>query len=79
MGTLVPSSRYVSGGEHPSSILYMGVFDYDGSLLDQHDPIGRVVIHLDIFNNYTVYTLKYPLHHEYTQEENVIKGITTGH
>jgi hypothetical protein len=65
--------------EHPSSILYLGVFDYDGSLLDQHDPIGRVVIHLDNFNNDTVYTLKYPLYHEDTQEENVSKGSTTGH
>lgn len=58
-------------------LLYMGVFDYDAMLLDQHDPIGRVVIHLDNFNNDTVYTLKYPLYHGDTQEEDVSKKYCT--
>ena len=36
---------------HPSSILYLGVFDYDEGPLESHDPIGRVVIHLDNFEH----------------------------
>jgi hypothetical protein len=58
---------------HPSSILLLGVFDYDdGPLhLNLHDPIGRVVIHTDEFENDTVYTLTYPLYHGDTQEEDV--------
>lgn len=57
--------------EHPSSILFLGVFDYDEGPLEHHDPIGRVVIHLDNFENDTVYTLKYPLYHGDTQEADV--------
>jgi hypothetical protein len=46
---------------HPSSKIYVGIFDFDENLLDDHDPIGRVVLHLDGFEPDTVYTLKYPL------------------
>lgn len=46
---------------HPSSVIYVGIFDYDEMYLDDHDPIGRVVLHLDTFEPDTVYTLKYAL------------------
>ncbi|KAG7364176.1 C2 domain containing protein [Nitzschia inconspicua] len=46
---------------HPSSVIYVGIFDYDENYLDNHDPIGRVVLHLDSFDPDTVYTLKYAL------------------
>jgi hypothetical protein len=46
---------------HPSSRIYLGIFDFDDNLLDDHDPIGRVVLHLDGFEPDTIYTLKYPL------------------
>jgi hypothetical protein len=59
---------------HPSSILYLGVFDYDENVLDDHDPIGRVVIHLDDFEPDTMYTLQYPLYNGDTQEETVRFG-----
>lgn len=50
---------------------FKAVFDYDEGLLESHDPIGRVVINLDRFEHDTVYTLKYPLFHGDTQEEDV--------
>jgi len=56
--------------QHPSSILYLGVFDYDEGPLEQHDPIGRVVIHIDTFEENTVYTLKYPLYED-SEEDGV--------
>jgi hypothetical protein len=45
--------------EHPSSAIFLGVLDYDDNLMNTHDAIGRVVIHLDKFEPDTVYTLKY--------------------
>lgn len=60
---------------HPSSILYLGVFDYDDNLLNDHDPIGRVVIHLCDFEPDTMYTLKYPLFAGDTQEDKVSRGF----
>lgn len=50
--------------QHPSSILMLGVFDYDDNPLESHDPIGRVVIVPTLFEKETMYTLKYPLYHE---------------
>lgn len=50
--------------QHPSSILMLGVFDYDDGPLDLHDPIGRVVIVPVLFEKDTMYTLKYSLFHE---------------
>ena len=59
---------------HPSSILFLGVFDFDEGLLEAHDPISRVVIHLDKFETGTVYTLKYPLVDSETGEEAASGG-----
>ena len=44
---------------HPSSILYLGVFDYD--LLGNHDPIGRVAVNVCNLQRETIHTLKYSL------------------
>ena len=56
---------------HPASFFILGVFDFDDGPLGQHDPIGRVVIHLNNFDPETVYTLTYPLYQGDTQEEEV--------
>jgi hypothetical protein len=48
---------------HPSSLLLLGVFDYDEqALLDDHDPVGRVVISTANFQSHTSYLLHYALH-----------------
>lgn len=49
---------------HPSSILTVGVFDYDEAPLDNHDPIGRVMIELANFEENTSYLLHYKLAHD---------------
>jgi hypothetical protein len=59
--------------QHPSSILMLGVFDYDDNPLESHDPIGRVVIVPTLFEKDTMYTLKYPLYHE--KEVGTVMGI----
>ena len=60
---------------HPTSILMLGVFDYDEGPLKNDDPIGRVVLHLDEFEAGTMYTLSYPLYHGDTQSEEVSTRI----
>lgn len=49
--------------QHPSSLLILGVFDYDEGPLESHDPIGRVVIVPTLFEKDTMYTLEYPLYY----------------
>ena len=61
--------------QHPSSILMLGVFDYDEVPVDFHDPIGRVVISLANFRCSTDYTLHYKLHHDPRQEDDEPRGI----
>jgi len=46
---------------HPTSILYLGVFDYDLGILG-HEHIGRVAVNLEDFVKDTVYTLSYDLY-----------------
>lgn len=54
---------------HPSSDVYLGIFDYDPELSplqimskavssDLHDPIGRIVIELSKYQANTTYVLK---------------------
>ena len=52
---------------HPSSLLFLGVFDYD--LLTDHDPIGRIVIETDSFESDTSYLLHYNLYQDMQQKE----------
>eukprot|EP00980_Cylindrotheca_fusiformis_P026158 scaffold15472_cov117-Cylindrotheca_fusiformis.AAC.22 len=47
---------------HPSSILRLGVFDFDDVPINGHDPISRIEIHPESFESDTLYTLQYPLH-----------------
>jgi hypothetical protein len=56
---------------HPSSILMLGLFDYDEGPLKVDDPIGRIALHLGNFSTDTMYTLTYPLYHGDTQAEDV--------
>jgi C2 domain len=49
---------------HPSSLLHIGVLDYDDSPLNNHNPVGRVVIGTANFEPNTTYLLHYQLHHD---------------
>jgi len=65
----MPWSRraFVFNISHPSSIINVGIFDFDPELsplqmvaraaADVHDPIGRIQIHLSNFSPGTVYTV----------------------
>jgi C2 domain len=46
---------------HPASLLCISVLDCDESILDKHDPIGRVVIRLSSFKSRSSYVLHYTL------------------
>lgn len=59
---------------HPTSILMLGVFDYDDVLTDHHDPIGRVVINTAFFRCNTEYVLHYKLHHDPRQMDADPRG-----
>ncbi|KAL3928389.1 MAG: hypothetical protein SGBAC_012675 [Bacillariaceae sp.] len=58
---------------HPSSIMRLGVFDFDDVPLDVpidgHDPISRIELVPNQFEHNTVYTLKYPLFRGASNEE----------
>jgi hypothetical protein len=47
---------------YPSSVLYLGVFDYDLGTANNHDPVGRVAVNLSNLLPSTEYTLKYNLY-----------------
>ena len=55
---------------HPSSILMVGVFDYDEAPIKNHDPIGRVVINTVNFKSNTTYNLHYTLHDDPQQRDD---------
>ena len=55
---------------HPTSILMVGVFDYDHLPLKDHDPMGRLVIHPFNFKNNTTYNLQYKLHDDPLQQDD---------
>ena len=55
------SRAFVFPIKHPSSVLTIGVFDYDEGPLVSHDPAGRIVIEPSNFDTDTVYTLQYKL------------------
>ena len=52
---------------HPSSILLLGVFDYDTAT--DHDPVGRVVVNMANFQSNTSYLLRYALHDDPLQND----------
>lgn len=61
----MPWSRraFVFNIEHPSSALFIAMFDHDSELLtefvsaDVHDPIGRIEVQVSNFEPDTIYTL----------------------
>lgn len=76
---------FVFNISHPSSSLYIGVFDHDHELspmqllsraaADLHDPVGRVQIHLSNFAADTDYTLAYPLYYgEIKEQRKKVRG-----
>lgn len=74
------SRAYSFRVRHPSSLLMLGVFDYDRTPLGQlnpHDPIGRIVIHPDRFGSDTTYVLTYRLSHDPRREDDDCRGTIT--
>lgn len=61
------SRAFAFNVRHPSSLLLIGVFDYD--LLTEHDPIGRIVIDTGNFESNTSYLLHYNLYQDTHQRE----------
>ena len=59
---------------HPTSLLMLGVFDYDQTPVDAHDPVGRVVINTANFYSNTEYLLRYNLHHDPRQADEASRG-----
>jgi Ca2+-dependent lipid-binding protein len=55
--------------QHPTSLLMLGVFDYDSTPIKDHDPVGRVVINMANFQSHTSYLLHYALHDDPQQED----------
>jgi Ca2+-dependent lipid-binding protein len=55
--------------QHPTSLLLLGVFDYDSTPVKDHDPVGRVVINTANFQSHTSYLLHYALHDDPQQED----------
>jgi len=62
---------------HPGSLLCLAVFDYDGSPLDGHDPIGRIVVQLHQFQSSLTYTLHYALQDDPTEQPVVVATDAT--
>jgi len=58
---------------HPSSILMLGVFDYDTTT--EHDPVGRVVVNMANFQSNTSYLLHYAIHDDPKQEDVSLIGV----
>ena len=52
---------FILNMKHPSSQIFLGVFDYDGALSD-HDIIGRVSVDLTNLRPNTEYLLSYNLY-----------------
>ena len=54
--------------KNPSSLLFIGAFDYD--VLGNHDPVGRVVVDMNNFHDNTVYLLDFKLHHSIYKDDD---------
>jgi len=59
--------------QHPSSLLFLGVFDYDA--IGDNTPVGRIVVDLSKFRGNTVYLLQYKLHSD--PNKNDERGLLT--
>ena len=60
---------------HPSSNIYVGVFDYDAGIGNDHDIAGRVSIDLANFQPNTEYVLRYKLYENSIMSERDPKGV----
>lgn len=60
---------------HPSSNLYIGVFDYDAGFTNDHDIAGRVSIDLANFQPNTEYVLRYKLYENSVMSEREPRGV----
>jgi hypothetical protein len=62
---------------YPSSVINLGVFDYDPGLplLTSHDLVGRASVDLTNFRPGTEYELHYDLHNTSTAENRRKEGI----
>ena len=59
--------------QHPSSLLFLGVFDYDA--IGDNTPVGRIVVDLSKFRGNTVYLLQYKLHSDPNMNDE--RGLLT--
>ena len=64
------------GMMHPSSLLYIGVFDYDLGP-GNHEALGRVAVNVANFQRNTVYTLKYNLYPSANVTDRTANGSIT--
>ena len=64
---------FAFGMMHPSSVLYLGVFDYDIGPQD-HEAIGRVAVNISNLQRNTDYTLQYNLY----KSSNMTKRSPSG-
>lgn len=55
------------------SLVFLALFDYDETPLDDHDPIGRIVLKPTSFRPGLTYTLVYPLVGDHHKEDATIK------
>jgi hypothetical protein len=64
---------------HPSSQLFLGVFDYDGGFnpTDEHDLVGRVSVDISNLRKDTVYTMKYNIYTSARMSQRKKKGSIT--
>jgi len=64
---------------HPSSQIFLGVFDYDGGVnpADDHDLVGRVSVDLSNLRKNTVYVMKYNIFTTAKMSQRKKKGTIT--
>jgi hypothetical protein len=62
---------------HPSSTLYLGVFDYDGGSLTNHGSIGHLNISLKEFSPNTEYNLSYDIYNSIESPRRAKRGRIT--
>ena len=55
---------FIFNMDHSSSDIFVGIFDYDGTLGNQHDLVGRVAIEISSLRPMTDYVLSYDLYDE---------------
>jgi len=62
---------------HPTSILFLGILDYDELTIQPHDPISKIEIYPSDYEADTVYHLTYPLYLANNNNNNTNEITTT--